>query len=62
MRLLHECAGADWALSRKFGCDADGLVELLVAASEVGSECGASFHVGSQQRNVDAWREPVDAH
>ncbi|MET0910219.1 MAG: type III PLP-dependent enzyme [Ilumatobacteraceae bacterium] len=60
VRLLHECAGADWPLSRKFGCDPDDLVDLLVAADEAGSACGASFHVGSQQRNVDAWREALD--
>jgi ornithine decarboxylase len=60
VRLLHECAGADWPLSRKFGCDPEDLVDLLVAASEAGSTCGASFHVGSQQRNVDAWREALD--
>ena len=60
VRLLHECAGADWPLSRKFGCDPEDLVELLVAASDAGSRCGASFHVGSQQRNVDAWHEALD--
>jgi ornithine decarboxylase len=60
VRLLHECAGADWPLSRKFGCDPSDLVDLLVAASEAGSSCGASFHVGSQQRNVDAWREALE--
>ncbi len=60
VRLLHECAGADWPLSRKFGCDPGDLVDLLVAASEAGSRCGASFHVGSQQRNVDAWREALE--
>ncbi len=60
VRLLHECAGADWPLSRKFGCGPDGVVDLLVAATDAGSPCGASFHVGSQQRNLDAWREALD--
>jgi ornithine decarboxylase len=41
VRLLHECAGADWPLSRKFGCDPSDLVDLLVASSEAGSDCGA---------------------
>jgi ornithine decarboxylase len=60
VRLLHECEGADWPLSRKFGCDPQDLTALLVAANAAGSECGASFHVGSQQRNVEAWREALD--
>jgi ornithine decarboxylase len=60
VRLLHECAGADWPLSRKFGCSAGDVVRLLTAASDAGSACGASFHVGSQQRNLDAWHEALE--
>ena len=55
-RFLHDCAGAEWPLSRKFGCDPDMAVEVLDLAKKLGLEpCGISFHVGSQQRKVKAW-------
>ena len=59
VRLRHECAGADWPLSRKFGCEAADVVTLLVEASRLGMECGVSFHVGSQQRDVSAWDDSL---
>ena len=59
VRLLHECSGADWPLSRKFGCEGPDASRLLVLASEAGLTCGISFHVGSQQRDVDAWDEAL---
>ena len=47
--------GADWPLSRKFGCDvADGGIDVLVYAAPgkgLESRYGVSFHVGSQQRD-----------
>jgi ornithine decarboxylase len=55
VRLFHECGGADWPLSHKFGCGPADVERLLVVATEAGLECGVSFHVGSQQRNVTAW-------
>src|ERR1700758_5791986 len=49
-RFLFGCAGAEWPLSRKFGCDPDMAVEGLDHAQKLGLEpCGVSFHVGSQQ-------------
>lgn len=60
VRLFHECGGADWPLSRKFGCDALDVVRLLVQASEAGAVCGVSFHVGSQQRDVEAWDSALE--
>ena len=55
-RLLVENEGAEWPLSRKFGCEAGMAVEVLRAAARLGLEpCGVSFHVGSQQPNLDAW-------
>jgi ornithine decarboxylase len=60
VRLRHECSGADWPLSRKFGCAASDVVRLLVHAAEAGSECGVSFHVGSQQRDVEAWGDALE--
>lgn len=53
-------AGADWPLSRKFGCSPDEAVELLVAARPLGLEpWGVSFHVGSQQRDPHGWDAPI---
>ncbi len=60
VRLRHECGGADWPLSRKFGCDPSEVEELLVLATEAGMECGVSFHVGSQQRDLDAWDDSLE--
>ena len=55
-RILYDCAGAEWPLSRKFGCDPEMAVEVLDLAKRLGLEpCGISFHVGSQQRKVKAW-------
>jgi ornithine decarboxylase len=55
-RLLMTCEGADWPLSRKFGCEADMARDLLVMARELGLDpYGVSFHVGSQQTQLDQW-------
>jgi ornithine decarboxylase len=60
VRLRHDCGGADWPLSRKFGCDPTEVENLLVLATELGLECGVSFHVGSQQRDLAAWNESLE--
>ena len=55
-RILYDCAGAEWPLSRKFGCDPEMAVDVLDLAKRLGLEpVGISFHVGSQQRKVKAW-------
>lgn len=55
-RLLMTCAGADWPLGRKFGCEAALARDLLVRARDLGLDpYGLSFHVGSQQRDVGQW-------
>jgi ornithine decarboxylase len=55
-RILYDCSGAEWPLSRKFGCDPEMAVEVLDLAKKLGLEAhGISFHVGSQQRKVKAW-------
>lgn len=55
-RFLYDCAGAEWPLSRKFGCDPAMAVEVLEHAHRLGLEPhGVSFHVGSQQPNVKSW-------
>jgi len=55
-RVLTDGVGADWPLSRKFGCDAEMSVTVLEHAYRSGlTATGVSFHVGSQQRDTDAW-------
>ncbi len=55
-RILSDCQGAEWPLSRKFGCEPSMAVDVLEHALRLGLEpYGVSFHVGSQQRNQHAW-------
>ena len=55
-RFLHDCAGAEWPLSRKFGCDPVMAVDVLEHAHRLGLVAhGVSFHVGSQQPRTQAW-------
>jgi ornithine decarboxylase len=57
VRILTEgSTSADWPLSRKFGCNPDMALDLLILAKQLGLEpYGLSFHVGSQQRDIDVW-------
>jgi ornithine decarboxylase len=54
-RIASDGSGADWPLTRKFGCDPAMALDLLVAAARGGLGVGLSFHVGSQQRDPEAW-------
>jgi ornithine decarboxylase len=55
-RILCDNAGADWPLSRKFGCEPVYASDILEYAHRLGLvPHGISFHVGSQQNNVEAW-------
>ena len=55
-RILMTCDGAEWPLSRKFGCESDMAKDLLVKARELGLDpYGVSFHVGSQQTDLKQW-------
>jgi ornithine decarboxylase len=55
-RILTDGAGAEWPLSRKFGCDPDMATEVLLHAHALGLKAyGISFHVGSQQTRLGAW-------
>jgi ornithine decarboxylase len=55
-RILMTCDGAEWPLSRKFGCEMEMAADLLVRARELGLEpYGVSFHVGSQQTDLGQW-------
>lgn len=55
-RIFMEPDGADWPLSRKFGCPASSAADLLQEAGDAGLRpVGISFHVGSQQREPARW-------
>jgi ornithine decarboxylase len=59
-RILTSCDGADWPLSRKFGCEVSMAYELLLKAKRLGLQpIGVSFHVGSQQTRLDQWHTPL---
>jgi len=59
-RILVECTGADWPLSRKFGCAPEMAVELLRQARGMGLDpYGVSFHVGSQQTDLTQWDSAI---
>jgi ornithine decarboxylase len=59
-RILCDGAGAEWPLSRKFGCVPEMAVDVLEHAHRQGLEAyGVSFHVGSQQRNTEAWDQAL---
>ena len=55
-RIHCDGTGAEWPLSRKFGCEPGFAVDILEHAHRAGLvPYGISFHVGSQQHNVEAW-------
>jgi ornithine decarboxylase len=55
-RILCDGAGAEWPLSRKFGCAPEMAARVLEHAHRLGLVAhGLSFHVGSQQRNPRMW-------
>jgi ornithine decarboxylase len=55
-RILVACEGAEWPLSRKFGCAPQMAIDLLRKARDLGLDpYGVSFHVGSQQTDLGQW-------
>jgi ornithine decarboxylase len=55
-RILLEETGAQWPLSRKFGCSVEMARDLMARACELGLDAyGISFHVGSQQTDPGQW-------
>jgi ornithine decarboxylase len=55
-RVLTDGEGAEWPLSRKFGCVPAMAIDVLRHSKALGlTPWGVSFHVGSQQLNLDAW-------
>ena len=54
--LVESGTTSDWPLSRKFGCDPQMAIDLMVKAKALGLQpYGVSFHVGSQQNDVTVW-------
>jgi ornithine decarboxylase len=59
-RLLVNNEGAEWPLSRKFGCEPEMAADLLRSARDLGLvPYGLAFHVGSQQRCLKQWDKAV---
>ncbi|MBR0649859.1 type III PLP-dependent enzyme [Roseomonas terrae] len=59
-RILVENKGAEWPLSRKFGCELDMARDLMVQAQALGLDpYGISFHVGSQQTSTAAYEGAI---
>ena len=55
-RIHCDGTGAEWPLSRKFGCEPEFAPDILEQAHKLGLVAhGISFHVGSQQHNVESW-------
>ena len=55
-RIHCDGSGAEWPLSRKFGCEPAYAADILEFAHKQGLvPHGVSFHVGSQQHNIEAW-------
>lgn len=59
-RILTSGEGAEWPLSRKFGCEPAMARSLLCAAKSLDLiPVGISFHVGSQQRDPKQWDQAI---
>ncbi len=55
-RILTDGTGAEWPLSRKFGCSPEMAVDLVQRADAMGFDVmGLSFHPGSQQTDLSQW-------
>jgi ornithine decarboxylase len=59
-RILVGNDGAEWPLSRKFGCEVEMARALMIRAAELGLDAfGLSFHVGSQQTKTAAYEAAI---
>lgn len=59
--LMESGKTAEWPLSRKFGCEPDMAIDLMVKAKSLGLiPYGVSFHVGSQQKDVTVWKTALN--
>ena len=59
-RILVGNVGAEWPLSKKFGCEVAMAKRLMIQAAELGLDpFGISFHVGSQQTRTAAYEAAI---
>ncbi|PHK94020.1 ornithine decarboxylase [Pseudoroseomonas rhizosphaerae] len=59
-RILVGNVGAEWPLSKKFGCEVEMARDLMVMARDLGLDpYGISFHVGSQQTRTAAYEAAI---
>jgi ornithine decarboxylase len=59
-RILVQNEGAEWPLSRKFGCELDMARDLMLKAGDMGLDpYGISFHVGSQQTKTETYEGAI---
>ncbi len=59
-RILVGNDGAEWPLSRKFGCEVEMARDLMLRAERMGLDpFGLSFHVGSQQTTTGAYEAAI---
>ncbi|WPB85586.1 type III PLP-dependent enzyme [Sediminicoccus rosea] len=59
-RILVGNDGAEWPLSRKFGCEVEMARALMIRAGQLGLDAfGLSFHVGSQQTKTAAYEAAI---
>lgn len=59
-RFLMNNEGAEWPLSKKFGCELDMAHDLLLHSLSLGLDpYGVSFHVGSQQTDPSQWDNAI---
>ncbi len=60
IRVIAEPNGAEWPLTRKFGCAPDRVGPLMDHAAALGLwPVGLSFHVGSQTRHASMWSDTL---
>lgn len=60
VRMIITQTEAEWPLSRKFGCAADHVIDILNYAKEKGlNPVGISFHIGSQTRHPEMWKDTL---
>lgn len=60
IRVLVGQTEAEWPLSRKFGCDASKVVDLMDYAVSLGLQpVGISWHIGSQTKHPEMWYDTL---
>jgi ornithine decarboxylase len=59
VRIRTKSFGAAFELSDKFGAPTQAAASLLDKVAEAGFQPGLAFHVGSQVRNVEAFRDAI---